>query len=125
MPKFGDRVKIINGKWGVVKYIVNTEFNNNILIGIELNNWYENASNGRIKGVCYFKTEEGKGFFTKLENLIRNRGTCPKLIKKEWEIEKLLWIAFYKNENNQQCFIPTLPKVIVNHILIWLRLHSR
>ena len=106
MPKIGDRVKIINGKWGIVKYIdENTKF-----IGIELNNWYENAGNGEVKGIRYFESENGKAFFVKFKYLIG----------KEWKIEKLLWIAFYKNEKNEKCLIATLPKEIVTHIVGWL-----
>ena len=35
----------------------------------------------------------------------------------EWDQERIIWIAFLKNENNKQCLIDTLPKDIVNHIL--------
>ena len=35
----------------------------------------------------------------------------------EWEIARLIWIGFYKNENNDDCFIDQLPKdLITNYI---------
>ena len=34
----------------------------------------------------------------------------------KWEIERILWIAFEKNENNEQCFLADMPKDIINHI---------
>ena len=35
----------------------------------------------------------------------------------EWCQERLIWIAFWKNEDNKQCLLGTLPKDIINHIL--------
>ena len=89
------------------------------------NQWYANAHNGKIKGVRYFETDNGKGFFVRLEQLIENLGTCPKLIEKEWNMERLLWIGFYKNNNNEYCFVRKFPKVIVYHVLCWLRMYAR
>ena len=41
----------------------------------------------------------------------------------QWEIERLVWIAFYHNEKNEKCFISTLPKdIIKNYILNFLRI---
>ena len=35
----------------------------------------------------------------------------------EWDVARLIWIAFYKNEKNKQCFIRKLPKDLVKYIL--------
>ena len=34
-----------------------------------------------------------------------------------WRIERILWIAFYKNETNEKCLISTLPKDIVKVVI--------
>ena len=36
----------------------------------------------------------------------------------KWDIERLIWIAFYKNEKNEKCFIDKLPKDIIKHYII-------
>ena len=46
-------------------------------------------------------------------------GKCFKILLSEsidWKIERLLWIAFYKNENNESCLIQLLPKDILSCI---------
>ena len=35
----------------------------------------------------------------------------------EWEIARLIWIAFYKEENNDKCLIANLPKDLIKYIL--------
>ena len=35
----------------------------------------------------------------------------------EWNIERLIWIAFYKNTRNNKCKIQILPKDIVKEII--------
>ena len=38
-----------------------------------------------------------------------------------WKIERVLWIGFYKNVANEQCFISKLPKVLILCILRYLQ----
>ena len=38
----------------------------------------------------------------------------------EWEIERLLWIAFYQNTQNDKCFFPSIPKDILKKIIAFL-----
>ena len=39
----------------------------------------------------------------------------------QWKIARLVWIAFYKNEKNDKCFIDKLPKdILTNYILKFL-----
>ena len=33
------------------------------------------------------------------------------------KVEKLIWVAFYKNENNNKCLIKKLPKELIIDIL--------
>lgn len=40
----------------------------------------------------------------------------------QWECERQMWIAYYKNSNNRNCFVPRLPEVILIKILKFLRL---
>ena len=39
-----------------------------------------------------------------------------------WSIERLLWIAFKKNDeqNDYNCFLPSLPKEVIQHIVNFL-----
>ena len=39
----------------------------------------------------------------------------------KWQCERQIWIAFYKNEKNNLCFIDKLPKDVVFKILDYLR----
>ena len=42
-----------------------------------------------------------------------------------WNIERVIWIAFYKNEDNTECdFWPHLPKVIVTEILKFVSIRN-
>ena len=44
-------------------------------------------------------------------------------IEEYWNIARVIWIAFYKNEDNTKCdFWPNLPKVIVTEILKFIRI---
>ena len=38
----------------------------------------------------------------------------------EGKIERIIWIGFYKNKDNDKCLIQTLPKDLVVHILHFL-----
>ena len=42
----------------------------------------------------------------------------------KWDIERIIWIGFYKNDKNDNCLIDTLPKDTVQHILSFLSLRS-
>ena len=35
----------------------------------------------------------------------------------EWIIERVIWIAFFKNKNNQDCLVSSLPKSLVYYLL--------
>ena len=35
-----------------------------------------------------------------------------------WEIERLLWIGYYKSKKNNKCLIQTLPKEILLKIIV-------
>ena len=38
----------------------------------------------------------------------------------EWDVARIIWIAFYKNVKNDKCFINTLPKDLVKYIFTLL-----
>ena len=38
----------------------------------------------------------------------------------DWKIERLIWIAFLKNDENDKCLIKKLPKDIVKHVMKFL-----
>ena len=35
----------------------------------------------------------------------------------DWKIIRLIWIAFYKNESNKDCFLGKLPKDLIKYII--------
>ena len=75
LPKIGDRVKMRNNSWGVVKYVGTTRFSRDTqIIGLELDRWSPNAHDGKVKGSRYFTSQQGRGYFVKLEQLIENVG---------------------------------------------------
>lgn len=39
----------------------------------------------------------------------------------EWKIERLVWLAFEKNDNNDNCGLSTVPKDVLKHILSYLK----
>ncbi|ETO05945.1 hypothetical protein RFI_31450, partial [Reticulomyxa filosa] len=51
----GDRVRILGNKTGIVRYFGNVDFSNEKLVGIELDSWHPNATNGTVRGKTYFK----------------------------------------------------------------------
>ena len=38
----------------------------------------------------------------------------------ESKIERIIWIGFYKNKENNKCLIKTLPKDLINYVLYLL-----
>ena len=63
--KVGDKVKLQDGSLGLVKYIGNTHFNEDEMVGIELDQWSPNGHNGKVKGRTYFKAQPGCGTFAR------------------------------------------------------------
>ena len=70
-PKFrlGDRIKLLHGKTGVVRYIGKPGFAKDELIGIELDTWSSNAGNGTLKGQHLFNTSDGRAYFTRRKSV--------------------------------------------------------
>ena len=40
----------------------------------------------------------------------------------EWNQARIIWIGFYKNQDNKKCFIAKLPKDIVKQLFVYLPL---
>ena len=38
----------------------------------------------------------------------------------QWNVERMIWIGYNKNNDNQQCFLPSLPKDVIRSILDFL-----
>ena len=68
--KIGDKVKLLDGNIGIIKYIGFTHFGKEELIGIELDNWSPNGHNGKIKGRTYFRAAPGCGTFVRRNSII-------------------------------------------------------
>ena len=119
-----------NKKWGIVKYIDDKDVlpewkrkpyinisnlnytDKKQIIGLKLIKWSPNANNGRVKNVCYFKVNDGFGYFTCINNII-NIETSYIL----WKQERIIWIAFDKNMQNLKCLIVKLPTDLIKYIL--------
>ena len=78
MSNVGNRVKMRNNEWGVVKYVGRTKLSKDIntkMIGLELDRWSSNANNGIVKPWRYFTSKDGRGYFTTRKHLVENVGT--------------------------------------------------
>ena len=42
----------------------------------------------------------------------------------DWNHERLIWIAFHKNDYNKQCFLNTVGKDVIRYILSFLRFQA-
>ena len=86
-PKVGDQVETREGQMGTVKYVGPVEFGSNhddLWIGLSLHQWNPNGHNGTVRNKRYFETEEGRGYFVRLEQLIENMGLST---LKQMEVE--------------------------------------
>ena len=63
--KLGDRIKLVTGKTGVVRYIGTPHFvnKNEKMIGLELDGWDPNATDGIIRGKRVFDASLGRAYF--------------------------------------------------------------
>ena len=113
--KIGDTIKIKSGQWGVVQYNGKTFWSNDKkLIGLRLHKWSPNTSDDKVKMTQYFVTDDGHGYFTDFDNIVN---VIQNYIS--WYQERMIWLAFYKNIQNEKCFINELPKDIIKYILVF------
>jgi len=76
--RIGDRVRLVRGKTGIVKYLGPVDFTEEAeeeVVGIILDKWHPNANNGFVKGKQYFKAPPGRGYFAKRALIIENLGS--------------------------------------------------
>ena len=53
--------------------------------------------------------------------IVHQRHCCTfNIYKYFWTTERMIWIAFYKNNENDQCLINKLPKDLIIYILVLL-----
>ena len=67
LPVVGSRITL-GSKTGLVKWIGKTEFSDEPVIGLELDSWSANATDGTLMGHKYFDADEGKGFFIRKQS---------------------------------------------------------
>jgi len=68
LPKIGEKI-VFGGKTGVVKYVGKTDFSQaEPMIGIELDSWSANATDGSLLGKRYFNSSPGKGYFVRKDS---------------------------------------------------------
>jgi len=64
--EIGDKVRLHRGKIGTVKYKGKTGFSKGVIVGLELDSWYEKGNDGTKNGKRFFNTKgPGWGYFTK------------------------------------------------------------
>ena len=61
--EINDRIKLANGKTGIVQHTGAVEFTDEEVIGIVLDKWHPNANNGTVKGKQYFVAPPGWFFY--------------------------------------------------------------
>ena len=60
---------------------------------------------------------------------MRNRYQCYILFENEfyvinlkwktlWSVERIVWIGYYKNQDNDSCFVDKLPKDVIKLIIV-------
>jgi len=74
-PLIGDRVEIDRGRKGVVKFIGVVKFAQGVHVGIELDQWTAYGHDGKVKNYRYFTAQPGKGYFARLETVVRILGS--------------------------------------------------
>ena len=91
--KVGDRVKLLSTQTGIVKFIGETEFAMDEVIGLELDTWTPNGHNGTIRGKSYFKTHVGRGYFIRRSDILKilNKEREPDV--HEYKLQRLLKIG--------------------------------
>jgi len=64
--KKGDKVRLHRGKVGKVLFIGKTAFSKGVVVGMELDSWFEKGNDGVVNGKRYFNVRgPGWGYFTK------------------------------------------------------------
>ena len=43
----------------------------------------------------------------------------------KWDIIRIIWIGFYKNDNNDKCLLNLLPKDVIKHIVKFVGITKR
>ena len=80
------------------------------LIGVELQKSSPNGNDG--KGYFKVKNGRGSGCFARFSEIDS--------IDLRWNIERIIWIGYYKQYHNKNCIIALLSKDVVGHILCFL-----
>ncbi|ETO16074.1 hypothetical protein RFI_21286 [Reticulomyxa filosa] len=75
LPVVKDRVRIFDGQTGVIQFIGTTEFAEGTWIGLVLDDFSANATDGTVKSTSYFRTHPHRGFFAPPKHLIENLGS--------------------------------------------------
>ena len=75
IPRMHDKVKLIDGQIGVVKFVGQLESSADTMIGVNLDNWSPNGNDGCAAGKKYFRCEPGHGYFVRLEHIAHNMGS--------------------------------------------------
>ena len=81
-PEIDDQVETRDGHIGIVKYVGSVEFagdddsdDDELWIGLSLEEWDPNGHNGTVKHKTYFEAKQGRGYFVTLDQLIENVGS--------------------------------------------------
>ena len=83
IPRMHDKVQLIDGQLGVVKFVGQLESSTDIVIGVNLDHWSPNGSNGSADERTYFRCEPGHGYFVGMEHIAHNMGSIISTLLKQ------------------------------------------
>ena len=75
IPRMHDKVQLIDGQSGVVKFVGQLDSSADTVIGVNLDHWSPNGNNGSISGKTYFQCKLGHGHFVGMEHIAHNMGS--------------------------------------------------
>ena len=94
----GDRLKINNREWQLWAKAY-----------IDVN------SLKKLLDICWAQYPQDRPTFFQIDAVL------VKMLQFGWHIERILWIGYYKNNDNGLCMIKLLPKEIVKYLLDFVR----
>ena len=75
LPRMHDKVKLIDGQLGVVKFVGQLDSSADTVIGVHFDHWCPNGNNGSVDGRIYFRCKPGHGYFVGMEHIAHNMGS--------------------------------------------------
>ena len=99
--KTGDRILTARGYSGIIRYIGNVHFDDQEVIGVELDKWSPNGHDGTVHGHEYFKCIDGRGYFIRRTGIQKNFGPITRRKKSQTlNLNGVQSLVLQKNTNS-------------------------